>query len=505
MRHRYTGNSCRVTGFDISLSIEKIINPIKNYYIMRKIFVFSLCALLTTSAYTQLGGLKGKLKEKASGYTKKDNAGKSTNSSSSSASSPQQSSSSTSENKTVSKGKDYYIAPTGSGKEATKEHPSKDLAVILMQLQDGDVVHIAGGTYTSKLGRGSDVINKSVSILGGYSPDFSTRDPWGKYKTVFTGTNDYDKGLTTARLRINGNANAPVVIDGIIIDNGPRNRYKTDKHYLILRKANPSKGENPTPETPGIKVLMSGEGTSVTIQNCVVINTAPTQGAIDVQIGKNSRALIKNNLIVNNTGEGIMAKTNWQGSTPENYATYIIENNTILFNWKHDAIASYGGNSLMMDTRVNLTAKNNIFGFGDFGGVNNIKKCQQLVLINNNFFGHKKYDFFDTAPMSVADMGDYAEYVKKAQGNVSEPVTLPLNKDWAALYASRKEISRAEVDAASSVSNSAENQVRSILGLNLQGSSVSLDADIWLPQISVDDALALGMKQYNGRGCKNPF
>ncbi len=401
-------------------------------------------------------------------------------------------------------GKDYYISPTGKGRLATKEKPAKDLAALIMKLKNGDVVHIAGGTYKSKSGRGSDVIRVSVSIIGGYSPDFLSRDPWGIHKTIFTGTNDYNTGLTTARLRINGNANAPVLIDGIIIDNGPRNRYKTDKHQLILRKASASKGENPSPETPGIKILMKGVGTSITVKNCIIMNTAPTQGALDVQLGKDGNAVISNNLIVNNTGEGIMAKTNWHGDTPENYATYLIENNTILFNWKHDAIASYGGNSLMLDTSVNLTANGNIFGFADFGGVNNIKKCEHLVLNNNNFFGHKKYDFFDTSEMNVDDMVDYADYLNGGEGNVSETISLPMNQDWANLFAARKEISRAAVDASSTVSNSAENQVRGILGLNKMGSAVSMDASIWLHQMQVEDAVKLGIQQYNGKGCQKP-
>lgn len=412
--------------------------------------------------------------------------------------------SATTDNNTMDSGNNYYIAPNGHGRTASKEQPAKDLAAVIMKLQDGDVVHIAGGIYKSKSGRGSDVIGVSVSIIGGYSPDFSSRDPWGEHKTIFTGNNTYLTGLTTSRLRINGNANAPVLIDGIIIDNGPRNHYKTEKKQLLLRNASAKNGKNPSPESPGIKVFMKGVGTSVTIQNCIIMNTAPTQGALDVQLGKDGEAIIKNNLIVNNTGEGIMAKTNWHGDTPKNYATYLIENNTILFNWKHDAIASYGGNSLMMDTRVNLTAINNIFGFGDFGGVNNIKKCEHLILKNNNFFGHKKYDFFDTSAMNVVDMIDYADYLKDGEGNVSEPVNLPLNKNWGTLYAARKDISRAEVDASSTVSNSAENQIRGILGLNKQGSSVSLDASIWLHQMQVDDAVKLGEQQYNNRGCQKP-
>jgi hypothetical protein len=405
---------------------------------------------------------------------------------------------------TVNAQSDYYIAPNGKGRTASKEQPAKDLAAVIMKLKAGDTVHIAGGVYKSKSERGSDIIPVSVSIIGGYSPDFSTRDPWGKYKTILTGNNTYMTGLTTSRLRINGNANAPVLIDGIIIDNGPRNHYKSDKKQLILRMANAKEGKNPSPESPGIKIYMRGIGTSVTVQNCVIINTAPTQGALDVQLGKDGKAVIKNNLIVNNTGEGIMAKTNWHGDTSKNYATYLIENNTILFNWKHDAIASYGGNSLMMDTRVNLTANNNIFGFGDFGGVNNIKKCENLVLNNNNFFGHKKYDFFDTSAINVSEMEDYADFLSGGSGNVSEPINLPVNKDWATLYSARKDISRASVDAASTVSNSSENQIRGILGLNKMGSSVSADASIWLHQMQVDDAIKLGLQQYNGRGCQQP-
>ncbi len=472
---------------------------------MKKLLLLVLATAIFMPANAQLGNLTNRLKKRASTVISgKSNAGTSRTSDATASQNAKTGTQRATHNATTARGRDYYIAPNGSGREATREHPARDLAVILRNLKDGDVVHIAAGTYVSKMGRGSDIINHSVSIIGGYSPDFSTRDPWGKYKTILTGTNDYERGQTTPRLEIHGNPNAPVVIDGLIIDNGPRNRYKTEKHQLILRKANPAKGENPTPESPGIKVVMTGEGNSLTIRNCVVMNTAPTQGAIDVQIGKDSKAKIRNNLIVNNTGEGIMAKTNWHGNTPEHFATYVIENNTILFSWKHDAIASYGGNSLKMDTRLRLTAKNNIFGFGDFGGVNNIKLCENLELINNNFFGHRKYDFYDTAPMSVADMADYAEYVKRAEGNVSEPVKLPLNPDWAALYASRKEISRAQVDAKATVSNSAENQVRSILGLNLKGSSVSLDAEIWLPQMQVDDAIRLGLHAYNGRGCSKP-
>jgi len=40
--------------------------------------------------------------------------------------------------------------------------------------------------------------------------------------------------------------------------------------------------------------------------------------------------------------------------------------------------------------------------------------------------------------------------------------------------------------------------------INLQGSAVTTDASIWLHQMQVEDALKLGQKQYNGRGCQKP-
>ncbi|HMZ24610.1 MAG TPA: hypothetical protein PLG24_06685, partial [Saprospiraceae bacterium] len=96
----------------------------------------------------------------------------------------------------------YYIRPDGRGKDGTKENPAKDIAAIAMQLKPGDVVHVAAGVYKSKADQSSDVFAVPISIIGGYSPDFSKRDPWGQYQTVFSGTNDISKGLTTERIGI---------------------------------------------------------------------------------------------------------------------------------------------------------------------------------------------------------------------------------------------------------------------------------------------------------------
>ncbi len=406
-------------------------------------------------------------------------------------------------------GKDYYVSQnTGRGRVGTKEQPAKDLAAIAAFLEPGDRVHIAVGSYTSKTDRGTDIIQLPVSIYGGYDDYFNSRDPWGSCRTVLTGTNDYNRSETTERLAILSDKKyrdweGTVVVDGVIIDNGPRNRYASDKRILLLRKASALAGEAATPGMPALRIRV-GAKTKVEVRNCVVINSGTSQGAIDVQVGREGKAVIENNLIVNNTGEGIYCKTNHHGETgmPE----FVVRNNTILFNWTNDAIASVGGSSLMVDAYCAVVAENNVFGFGDAGGVNNIKLCKRLTLKNNLFFGHKTFDYREfRSDLPLEEMEDYAENLRpESVGNYSKVVKLDLNAEWAKLYFNRQKISRAEVDAASTVTNSGENQLRSILGLPLQGSSVDMDADIWLHQMNLDDAVKLGLDQYEGAGCQNP-
>ena len=155
--------------------------------------------------------------------------------------------------------KDFYVsAERGKGKVASKEIPAKDLGNIINKLNPGDTVHIAAGAYLGKGKNGCDVITVPVSIIGGYSDDFSKRDPWGEFKTILTGYNKTRNYKVGARLKIDlakyqyhpsGGKDIPkIVVDGLIIDQGPQNRYKDAAKTLLVRNANPKTGENPTPD-----------------------------------------------------------------------------------------------------------------------------------------------------------------------------------------------------------------------------------------------------------------
>ncbi|VAV85405.1 hypothetical protein MNBD_BACTEROID02-379, partial [hydrothermal vent metagenome] len=410
----------------------------------------------------------------------------------------------------ANKGREWYVSKnTGSGQLGTKERPAKDLGNIIHKLQPNDVIYIAEGVYLSKGKRGADEINVPVKIYGGYDTTFTIRDPWDTYKTIFTGTNEYMK-LTNPRLYIrtdqqreaNGQLSqgSSIVVNGIIIDNGPRNRYNKNKNLAIRRKASPKNGQNPSPESGGI-VIVGSKYTNIAVINCVVMNTAPTEGAISLRVFKGGKGIIQNNFCINNTGYGIQARSGYAGNDKNLVPSFTIKNNTVLFTWKHDPIASYGGNALALDQNITAIIENNTFAFAHKGGIYN--KGATIILNNNLFTGNSKYDYKErNATMVVEDILDEAEKIDpNSDGNESVLIKIPVAERWANIYGNRVELKREDVDAAVSVTNSGANQLRSMLGLNTQGNSVKMDAEIFLPLITIEEALPAGQFPWNGKGC----
>lgn len=408
--------------------------------------------------------------------------------------------------------KDYYVsANRGKGKKATIEKPAKDLGNIIKKLKPGDVIHIAGGTYLGRGKNGSDVITVPVSIIGGYSDDFSTRDPWGEYKTILSGVNKSKNWVRTPRLMIDlmkyrEKEMPAIVVDGLIIDHAERNRYKTDSQQVLLRKANPKTKQNPTPDQGGLVVRVSKTGNfdegahwDVTVQNCVVINTAPSQGALSVSGYKNAKINIRNNIVANNTGTGIFVGTKYRPRTKEDLPEFLVENNTVLFTWKYDASAqSYSGNSIKFDPDTFAILRNNVFGFADRFGIQNAGKAS-VLLSENIIVGNVDADYleFDTR-IQLEDIEDEAEYIHEdSEENISEVIPVPVSEEWLKFYGSRILIDRNAAEADIQAQQSAANDIRSMLGLPLQAGTVKgVDSPVWLNRISLDDALKTGAEHY---------
>lgn len=398
---------------------------------------------------------------------------------------------------------EYFVSiGRGKGKDATKEKPAKDLGNIVAKLKDGDTINIAEGVYVGRDESGSDLVPVAVKIIGGWADDFSKRDPWGAHKTIFTGVNTMG-GSTQYRLTVSPKNCAEILIDGIVFDNGPRNHYQGDQELIISRQASATKNRNPTPESGAIKLELPKQCAG-TISNNVVMNTAPTGGAISAWGHQAGTLTIKNNLVINNTGEGIFAYSKWKSNKDQ--PQFIIENNTVLFSWKHDPIATYGGNGLKMDQELKLTASNNVFAFGDYGGVDNIKVAKKITLKDNLFTGNRLYDYreFNTS-VKVSEFEDEADQLEASTGNLTAEIKVPVGDAFARLYAGRKEVSRAAVDAKAKASNNGANALRGMLGLPLQAGAVADDAEVWLPRLGMDDAIKAGTTKYEGKyGCQKP-
>ena len=420
---------------------------------------------------------------------------------------------------------DYYVsAARGKGKKATQEKPAKDLGNIISKLNPGDTVHIAGGTYVGKGSSGSDVIPVPVSIIGGYSDDFSRRDPWGEFKTVLSGDNKTKNYKVAPRLMIDlnryqfhasGGTDMPkIVLDGLIIDQGPQNHYKDAAKTLLVRKASPKTGANPTPDRGGLVITASRTKNragkwEILVQNCVVMNSAPTQGALAVSGYENSTITIHNNLVINNTGTGIYAGSMWQGSDEKAAPKFTMTNNTVLFTEKYDAFAqSFSGNSFKNDGSAVATLANNVLAMADRNGIQK-QGSWKLLLTDNIIIGNVQADYWETVgdqKIELEDLEDEAEYLHEdSSGNVATTIKVPVSEAWAALYAGRVLIDRNAAAADVKAQKTKINALRSMLGLPLRADDLKMDTPVWLPMMKVEDAIKAGLQKYHGTyGCSKP-
>ena len=142
---------------------------------------------------------------------------------------------------------DIYVSlANGKNKnEGTKEAPLKNFWKALENAQDGDTIHLAEGIYPGKMKQNWFLIDKAVSILGGYSKDFAERKPLEhktmfqalEHKTMFQALNENnDKkgtGLGVFTIDFTKQAKQPdgvdMKFDGLIFDEGFANSYHETK------------------------------------------------------------------------------------------------------------------------------------------------------------------------------------------------------------------------------------------------------------------------------------
>lgn len=290
---------------------------------------------------------------------------------------------------------DLYVSiSNGKNKNAgTKDAPFKNIQKAIDKAQAGDVIHIAKGNYFGLMKKGYIEMKKPVSLIGGYSTDFASRDVV-EFKTMIQPPNK-SNGTSSSRGLLNleiQDKNAKILIDGIIFDKGESNSYHASagkpeglETGMLLHP--PSK--NPK-DQPGVKMAMiRGKATGdLTIQNCFFTNGS--WYAISLSFAKGNVRVL-NNAFVANT----MSSAEIWGTQPKDHlANLEFANNTVLFTWSRTKALEDMGYGVRIMTKMDYNIHNNLIGLSSFAGIDNTRSDpnKKVKVDNNVFFLNKQAD-----------------------------------------------------------------------------------------------------------------
>jgi hypothetical protein len=413
------------------------------------------------------------------------------------------------------RGKTYYVnIATGSNRnDGSKASPFKNIQAAIDAADHGATICVAEGVYMGKLNIGYVDVNKYVNLIGGYSSDFSERDPL-RHLTLFqpddkvaaAGTNTL-KGLFEVYVR--GNRKGQIVIDGFVFDRGNSNSYfwKTDRKTSswpigvesprlfyagmggcqVLHKSSKAFANVANPEPPcdgqgvNTNAMVHGdvEG-DVTIQNCVFVNGS----WFGIQMGNiGGHWRVVNNVFVNNRMAACeirsMNKTVGEASLEFAY-------NTVLFSWtrmKPDGADIDMGYGVRCMTGVNMDINHNIFGCNFFAAIDRTyvdadktKEAQRVTTAESNrFFLNRESDILlpGTAKFQRVFCKDFEDVDKLAKAvdnkDLADPAFIKaINKPYLQAWNNYSCSESSSYNA-----NSTSNQVREIFGMNKQGSFIS--------------------------------
>ncbi|MBQ9369051.1 MAG: right-handed parallel beta-helix repeat-containing protein [Victivallales bacterium] len=296
---------------------------------------------------------------------------------------------------------DWYVSASNGKKKGpgTKEAPFKAIADALKKAAPGDTIYMAEGNYSGLLGASEIIIDKPVTIKGGYSADFATRDV-ATHTTKIQPPNDKNdsKGLGVITLKLPNGAGPDMVIDGIVIDQSFMNSYHDVKGkpegvetgMWLEPPAKGSKDQFASAKSYSIYSETQGryEG-NITIQNCVFSNSG--NYGINISHYKGNVKVVNNVFIACRMISCNVLCSNAQAGT----TSCEFSNNTVLFSWSRTNDFGDMGYGYRCNTKVVSNVHHNIFGLSVFAGVDNAMgdpKSKKVSIDNNIFFLNKKAD-----------------------------------------------------------------------------------------------------------------
>lgn len=391
-------------------------------------------------------------------------------------------------------GADIFVCRSkGKNKNpGTRTAPLRNIWKAIEIARPGDVIHASGGVYHGKLSCGWIHLNKPVSIIGGYSNDFTARDPM-RFHTLLRPTNKQNAtkpvfGTLTIDTRKYG-ASSNVMIDGIIIDHTDANNY----HAVEGKPAGfadgmltvpPAKGKKPNPSIDRYALRADSDG-SLVIKNCLFLNSS--NYAVNI-MHFSGNVKIVNNVFLNS--RMMAAEVRCTNAKPF-AVNFEFGNNTVLFTWTRTKSFEDMGYGVRTNENIIANIHHNILGLNCMAGYDNTKgnsKKKKVTLENNVFFLNKKADVAITISpnikfMKVEDDGfdDLADVdgMESVENNIGfkDPTLFKGRIDEKFLIAFLNAAYSEKVDYDE---NSPVNQFRAAWGLNKQGkisSKVSMYAN----------------------------
>ena len=296
---------------------------------------------------------------------------------------------------------DWYVSPAGKNKNAgnAPDAPLKNIPKAIQKAKPGDTIRIAAGNYSGQMGASEIIIDKPVTILGSYSPDFSSRDIV-KYTTLIQPANEKNdtKGIGLLTLKLPNGPGPDMVIDGLVIDQSYMNSYHTVKGkpegvetgMWLEPPAKGAKDKFASAKSYSIysETQCRYEG-NIIIRNCIISNSG--NFGINISLFKGTVKILNNIFVACRMESCEVSCSNAKAGMVE----CEFANNTVLFTWSRTSEFTDMGYGFRCLSKVTSNIHHNIFGLNVFSGVGNDKgdpKSKKIKLDNNLFFLNKQSD-----------------------------------------------------------------------------------------------------------------
>lgn len=408
-------------------------------------------------------------------------------------------------------GNTWFVSQSnGSNRnDGTMEKPFKNIQKAIEMASSGDVIRVAEGNYFGLLNSGNIKIDKGISIIGGYNPDFSERDILA-HRTYIQPTatsNGSASGQGTIQINVM-QPNTLVVLDGLIMDRGnsiaynPRGEGQPEGVETPMMQPIGTAGigapgvpeESVNTTETALVYIQTGSKCDITIRNCAFLN-GPNFGILGSTAA--TKIIIDNCIFVNIR----MAAVDLRGASATLNSETQFTNNTILFTWSR--LKDFGdmGYGFRYMPKMDSYLDHNIIGCSIFSGLDRThvdspasKEAERVTTCENTlFFLNRQADL--TLPgggmflrVRVADFDD-VEQLARVEGNkeVTDPALFngKINEAYLKGFLGATYSEKLSYDP-----NSSNNTFRQAMGMNMTG-TMSSKVSMFANHYPVEDALML--------------